>query len=88
MNGTAFPTMLIPRLRGTILPTYRMYRLEGDGRIAGADWLEAADDRAAILQARDKTADARFELWEGPRLVHRVLPDGAPATVPTSPREA
>jgi len=29
------------------LPSYRLYRLDGAGKIVGAEWIEAADDAAA-----------------------------------------
>lgn len=64
--------------RGGRLPTYRMYRLDGDGRISGADWIEAADDQAAISDARHQAGHSRFELWEGKRLVERIQAPARP----------
>lgn len=54
------------------MPTYRMYRLDGDGRIAGAEWIEAEGDSAAVEIARERAGGARLELWEGQRLVERM----------------
>ena len=54
------------------MPTYRLYRLDGDGHISGADWIEAADDAAAIDDAQRQTDGMRFELWEGKRLIQRT----------------
>jgi hypothetical protein len=53
------------------LPTYRLYRLDGAGKIVAAGWIEATDDDAAVRQAQDeaKAAAGTFELWEGNRLV-------------------
>lgn len=53
------------------MPTYRLYRLDGAGRISGADWIEAADDDAARKQAREQANSGRYELWERERLVDR-----------------
>jgi hypothetical protein len=53
------------------LPTYRLYRLDGAGRISGAEWIEAADDDEARLKARSQSS-GRYELWERYRLVRRV----------------
>ena len=54
------------------LPNYRLYRLDGAGRILGADWLEAASDDEARSKARDAHGSGSFELWERHRLVERV----------------
>jgi hypothetical protein len=54
------------------LPTYRLYRLDGAGRISSAEWVEAADDEEARSIARRDPACPRYELWQGPRLVGRV----------------
>jgi hypothetical protein len=53
------------------LPTYRLYRLDGAGRITGADWLEAVDDEEARSKAGSQSS-GRYELWERCRLVQRV----------------
>jgi len=53
------------------LPSYRLYRLDGAGRISGAEWIEAADDADARSQARAQASSARFELWDRERLVDR-----------------
>jgi hypothetical protein len=51
------------------LPTYRLYRLDGAGKIASADWIEADADADAIRLARTQVGTAQFELWERKRLV-------------------
>ena len=38
------------------LPIYRLYRLDGAGRISGADWIEAADDEDARSKARSQSS--------------------------------
>jgi hypothetical protein len=63
------------------LPTYRLYRLDGAGKIVGADWIEAETDEEALVSARDNGAGSRFELWERNRFVadHSSHDGGAPA---------
>jgi hypothetical protein len=55
------------------LPTYRLYRLDGAGRISAAEWMEAADDDEARSRARAEPDGRRFELWERNRLVERAM---------------
>jgi hypothetical protein len=57
------------------LPNYRLYRLDGVGKIVGADWLEAEDDRQALEDAEERAGGSRYELWDRKRLVstpHRI----------------
>lgn len=51
---------------------YRLYRLDGDGKFAAAEWLEAADDRAALEAANRRCDGHDCELWQGKRLVARL----------------
>jgi hypothetical protein len=53
------------------LPNYRLYRLDGAGKISAAEWLEAADDDQALRQARTRCTTGTFELWDRYRLVGR-----------------
>jgi hypothetical protein len=53
------------------LASYRLYRLDGAGKISNAEWIEAAGDEDALHEARSRTAPASFELWEKNRLVAR-----------------
>jgi len=53
------------------LPTYRLYRLDGAGRISGADWIDAADDEDARSKARSQADSGGYELWERYRLIER-----------------
>ena len=65
---------------------YRLYRLDGAGRISAAEWIEAADDSAATAQARALGNGSTLELWVGSRFVGRVDPVAdAQAEVPASP---
>jgi hypothetical protein len=59
------------------LPNYRLYRLDGAGRIINAEWIEAAGDDDALRDAHARTAPDSFELWEKNRLVQRHRP-GSP----------
>ena len=54
------------------LPNYRLYRLDGAGRISNAEWVEAADDSEARSKAVAQYPSGGFELWERKRLVHRA----------------
>lgn len=60
------------QMGGCALPTYRLYRLDGAGRISGAEWLEAADDDEARSRARTEFSSGRYELWERYRLIERI----------------
>jgi hypothetical protein len=58
---------------------YRLYLLDGMGRIERADWLEADDDEAAVAATRGAAGERPFELWEQRRLVARSPDEAAPA---------
>ena len=51
---------------------YRLYVLDGTGRIAAADWIDASGDEEAIMIARDQRKGAKCELWQKDRLVCRI----------------
>jgi hypothetical protein len=59
------------------VPTYRLYRLDGAGKISAADWIEAADDDAACRQAETSAGTGGYEIWNRKRLVARSEPRGA-----------
>jgi hypothetical protein len=54
--------------------TYRLYCLDGVDKVASAEWIEAADDQAAIGTAEGLRAGRKCELWQGSRLVGRLGP--------------
>jgi hypothetical protein len=54
------------------LGTYRVYRLDGAGKISSAEWIEALDDEDARLKAKDQLDGASYELWDRNRLIVRV----------------
>jgi hypothetical protein len=56
---------------GAKLANYRLYRLDGAGKIASAEWIEAAADDEALREAQSRADTARFELWHKNRLVRQ-----------------
>ena len=68
-----------PRLKGACcaLTNYRLYRLDGAGKIIGADWIEAAADEDARREAQQRANSDKFELWDKDRLVGRFGPEQA-----------
>ena len=52
---------------------YRLYGLDGVDKVASAVWIEADDDEAAIVAAKEILGGAKGELWQGPRLVARIV---------------
>ena len=64
-----------------VVRNYRLYRLDGAGKIVSADWLTAADDADAEQQARDDQGQSTLEVWDRNRLVSRIEPSrGSPAS--------
>lgn len=52
------------------MASYRLYCLDGAGRIDLAEWIEADSDAHAVAQARElKDGALRCEVWAGRRLV-------------------
>jgi hypothetical protein len=52
--------------------TYRLYCLDGMGKVASAEWIEAEDDAAAIDVAGTLSGGRACELWQNHRLVARI----------------
>lgn len=61
---------------GNGLPTYRLYRLDGAGKIVSAEWIEAPADEHALNEARQQAGDDHFELWQHKRLVSSSREEG------------
>ena len=59
------------------MPSYRLYWLDGAGKIVTADWLEAEDDDSAVHAVRDRAEPRPCEIWEHKRLVGKVARDEA-----------
>lgn len=55
-----------------MLPSYRLYCLDGAGKITTAEWLEAADDADATRQAQERKLGVASEVWDRSRLVARI----------------
>lgn len=60
------------------MPSYRLYRIDGAGKITSAEWLDANDDGHATRLAREQVPDGMAEVWERGRLVARVRPGEEP----------
>jgi hypothetical protein len=64
-----------PLFRGdcSALPTYRLYRLDGAGKIVAAEWIEAEHDEDAVRHVAEATPaiGGGYELWDRNRLVAR-----------------
>jgi hypothetical protein len=63
---------LTPPRGVAVLPSYRLYCLDGAGRITTAEWLDAADDADATRQARERKLGVASEVWDRSRLVARI----------------
>ena len=51
---------------------YRLYSLDGASKVASAQWIEAADDQAAIEVAKNMMDGHDCELWSRSRLIARL----------------
>ena len=51
---------------------YRLYQLDGAGKIMSAEWIDAADDAAAERMACDGSPKGTCEVWQRNRLVARI----------------
>ena len=54
------------------MPQYRLYHLDGAGRVGKAEWLDASSDENAISAAAVNNTSVQCELWQGRRLVTRL----------------
>lgn len=70
------------------MPNYRLYRLDGAGKISSAEWIEAESDGDARHEARALTGQSSFELWAKNRLVERFQPGAEPPRRPPTPEGA
>jgi hypothetical protein len=61
-----------PKKGVAVMGKYRVYRLDGIGRIRDVEWLDAVDDRFA-LEGAEAIADAGgCEVWQLARKIGRV----------------
>ena len=54
------------------MPSYRLYRLDGAGKITTAEWIDAEDDEAAKQAAELRVDSSTVELWDRNRLIARI----------------
>jgi hypothetical protein len=54
------------------MSAYRVYCLDGAGKVWAAEWIEADDDSSALESARQFIKAVQCEVWQGQRLVGRV----------------
>jgi hypothetical protein len=52
--------------------SYRLYCLDGVGKVVSAQWLDVDDDDAAIEAAERQREGRSCELWHGQRLITRL----------------
>jgi hypothetical protein len=66
------------------MPTYRVYLLDGAGRIAKGEWFEAADtaEAEALARSRCEGGAMMIELWEGGAMISRQYCGERPAGPP------
>lgn len=54
------------------MASYRLYCLDGVGKVASAEWIDAPDDETALAQANAVRSGRPCELWCNQRLVARL----------------
>ena len=64
--------MITGTYRGVRLRNYRVYSVDGAGKIVSADWVEAEDDAHALREAEQRLDGVALEVWERQRLVGRI----------------
>lgn len=55
-----------------MLPSYRLYCLDGAGKITTAEWIQAADDEEAARQVLERRLAVAAEVWDRERFVARI----------------
>ncbi len=63
---------------------YRLYQLDGAGKIVSAEWVDALDDSDAARKACDKSPSGTCELWQRNRLVARIVDGKADSPGPAA----
>jgi hypothetical protein len=54
------------------MASYIVYRLDGVGKIQGAEWVDAISDRFALEAARALAGPGGCEVWQRDRQIGRV----------------
>ena len=57
---------------------YRLYCMDGFGKIGGVELLEAKDDEEAVHRAYEMRLDVDCEVWDRDRLVAKIAPRSEP----------
>ncbi|HWC56890.1 MAG TPA: hypothetical protein VG434_07985 [Sphingomicrobium sp.] len=71
---SGFEKAVWPAFDGFVSVTdYRLYALDGVDKVASGEWFEAEDDDSAIEAAKTLMDGHDCELWQGKRLVTRIL---------------
>jgi len=60
------------------LANFRLYRLDGAGKIVAAEWIEADGHDHAQELARELNADTTLEIWDRNRMIARIEPAPRP----------
>lgn len=60
-----------------MVPSYRLYCLDGAGKIATAEWIEAANEEEAVRKVRERKIGLTCELWHRNRLLARIDAEAA-----------
>ena len=87
MGGGRLPPGCFPCFVGEVaMRMYRMFCLDGAGRIERAEEFEAVNDDQAIKTARLMNKSVWFEVWERGRRVAQVEYPESRETPPERPR--
>ena len=54
------------------MPDYRLYCIDGSGKIIHAEWIDAGSEQEALMLARTRKIGLKCELWDRDRLVGTV----------------
>jgi hypothetical protein len=53
---------------------YRVYSLDDADKFLCAEWVDADSDESAIAAVQSSKPGAKCELWDGQRMVRKLLP--------------
>lgn len=52
--------------------SYRLYCLDGAGKITASEWVDANSDDEAVVLARSKKLGLKCELWHGNCFIAKI----------------
>ena len=70
--GTQIAASAAQRFGNSDVATYSLYCLDGVGKVASADWIDAESDEEALKEAERLSGGRTCELWANKRLVARL----------------